>query len=199
MVLIFKMSPRMASKQNRLLLSPLILLLTACVFVRAPTMEELALLDDPPAEIKHKQNLLAPLALQWLNETEAALQSKRRSLTEEEATMARTVGVRHPGRVRVVILAQFPLPGDEILRAEATKYGLGSSAEGGRTMGYVIMLKEKYAQQRWILAHELVHVAQQERMGREAFLRRYIAEQELMGYRRAPLELEANKLALEFM
>jgi hypothetical protein len=36
-------------------------------------------------------------------------------------------------------------------------------------------------------------------MGREAFLRRYIAEQELMGYRRAPLELEANKLALEFM
>jgi hypothetical protein len=36
-------------------------------------------------------------------------------------------------------------------------------------------------------------------MGRETFVRRFIAEHELMGYRRAPLELEANKLALEFM
>jgi hypothetical protein len=79
------------------------------------------------------------------------------------------------------------------------KFGFGNNAEGARTMGYVIMLKEKYAREHWILAHELVHVAQQERMGRDAFIRRLIAELELMGYRRAPLELEANKLAMEFM
>lgn len=61
------------------------------------------------------------------------------------------------------------------------------------------MLKEKHAQERWLLAHELTHVAQQERMGRQAFVRWFIAERELMDYRRAPLELEANRLALEFM
>ncbi len=192
-------NPHMAPRQKWLVLLPLVILLTACMFVRAPTIEELALLDDPPREVKDKQKLLTPLALQWINETEAKLLGKGRPLTEQETSMARTIGVKYPDRVRVVILVQFPLPSDETLRAEATRYGLGSSAEGGRTMGYVIMLKEKYAQKRWILAHELAHVVQQERMGREAFIRRYIAEQELMGYRRAPLELDANRLALEFM
>jgi hypothetical protein len=159
----------------------------------------LALLEDPPVEVKRIQNLLTPLALQWLNETEAELLNKGRPLTGAETAMARTVGVKYPDRVRVVVLAEFPLPSGETLRTEAMRYGLGSAAEGGRTMGYVIMLKEKLAQKRWILAHELAHVAQQERMGREAFIRRFIAERELMGYRRAPLELEANKLAPEFM
>jgi hypothetical protein len=55
------------------------------------------------------------------------------------------------------------------------------------------------AKKRWILAHELTHVAQLEELGREPFLRRLIAEYELMGYRRAPLELDANKRALDYM
>ena len=113
--------------------------------------------------------------------------------------MARAVGVNNPHQVRVVVLAQFPLPQNKTLRAKAITYGVGSTEEGGRTIGYVIMLKEKFAQEKWILAHELTHVAQQEQMGREAFIRRLIAERELMGYRRAPLELDANKRALEFM
>ncbi|WP_455200989.1 hypothetical protein [Kaarinaea lacus] len=44
-----------------------------------------------------------------------------------------------------------------------------------------------------------MHVAQPEQMGREKFVRRFIVEYELMGYRRVPLELAANKLALDFM
>ena len=177
----------------------LILLLTACSIVRAPTQEELALLDNPPIEIRAKQDRLTPLALEWINETETNLIKSGQPLTEADVAMARAVGVQQPERVRVVILAEFPAPENEYLLTEASKYGLGSEAEGGRTMGYVIMLKKKYANERWILAHELVHVAQQEQMGREAFIRRFIAERELMGYGRAPLELEANKLALDFM
>lgn len=177
----------------------LLVLLPACVFVRAPTAEELSLLDNPPSEVKRLQNLLTPLALQWFDDTEADLLSKGRPLSDTETTMARAVGVQNPERVRVIVLAEFPLPSNETLRTETVRYGLGSSAEGGRTMGYVIMLKERFAKKRWILAHELTHVAQQERMGREAFVRRFIAEQELLGYRRAPLEIEANKFAREFM
>jgi hypothetical protein len=183
-------------------ISALLLLLamqSACMFVAAPTAEELALLENPPHEVKRQQDRLTPLALRWINETEVELSQQGRSLTNEEITIAQAVGVKAPERVRLIILESFPLPDNETLRADAMRYGLGSSSEGGRTMGYLIMLKEKYAQQHWILAHELTHVAQQEQMGREAFLRRYIAEQELMGYRRAPLELEANRRALEFM
>lgn len=177
----------------------LILLLTACSIVRAPTQEELALLDNPPIEIRAKQDRLTPLALEWINETETNLLITGQPLSEADVAMARAVGVQQPERVRVSILEEFPAPENDDLLTEASKYGLGSEAEGGRTMGYVIMLKKKYANERWILAHELVHVAQQEQTGREAFIRRFIAERELMGYRRAPLELEANKLALDFM
>lgn len=177
----------------------LILLLTACSIVRAPTQEELALLDNPPIEIRAKQDRLTPLALEWINETETNLLITGQPLSEADVAMARAVGVQQPERVRVSILEEFPAPENDDLLTEASKYGLGSEAEGGRTMGYVIMLKKNYANERWLLAHELVHVAQQEQMGREAFVRRFIAERELMGYRRAPLELEANKLALDFM
>lgn len=175
------------------------LVLSACVFVRAPNSEEMALLDNPPSEVRDKQNLITPLALQWISETERYLLSKGRALSETETSMARAVGIKHPDRVRVVILVDFPSPANETLRIQAEKYGLGNEAEGGRTMGYAIMLKEKYAQERWIIAHELVHVAQQEKMGRDKFVRRFIVEYELMGHRRAPLELEANKIALDFM
>lgn len=193
----------MIKSQRKVLIRALVLTVpfinAACSFVRAPSPEELAMLDNPPAKVRAKQDRLTPLALQWLNETESELLIKGKALSEDDITMARTVGVQHPDNVRVVILEQFPMPSNDLLRVEASKYGFGSEAEGGRTMGYVIMLKQKYANERWILAHELTHVAQQERMGREAFIRRLIAEHELMGYRRAPLELEANKLALEFM
>ena len=162
-------------------------------------MEELALLKNPPDEVRRIQEQYTPLAMQWFADVEENYINKGRLLSEGEITMAHAIGVNSPHQVRVVVLAQFPLPQNETLRAKAITYGVGSSAEGGRTIGYVIMLKEKYAQERWILAHELTHVAQQEQMGREAFISRLIAERELMGYRRAPLELDANKRALEFM
>lgn len=50
--------------------------------------------------------------------------------------------------------SSFPMPENDALRMEAIRLGFGSSAEGGRAMGYVIMLKPRYAQERWILAHE---------------------------------------------
>ena len=55
------------------------------------------------------------------------------------------------------------------------------------------MLKPRYKNDATILAHEFVHVAQHDRLGREAFLRRYLVELVMMGYARAPLELEASE------
>jgi hypothetical protein len=53
------------------------------------------------------------------------------------------------------------------------------------------MLKPRVAQDKTVLAHELVHVGQHDRLGRAAFLRRYLVEMEVLGYARSPLELEA--------
>jgi hypothetical protein len=83
------------------------------------------------------------------------------------------------------------MPDDAELRTEAEGYGLGSPLEGGRTHGKVILIKPHLAENQTVLRHEFVHVAQQDRMGRDAFLRRYLVEMEILGYARSPLELEA--------
>jgi hypothetical protein len=47
------------------------------------------------------------------------------------------------------------------------------------------------------LAHEFVHVAQYERLGREGFLQEYIQQIATHGYLNAPFELEAEAKAIK--
>lgn len=167
------------------------LIVTGCLFVRAPSPEELHALDQPPAAIVAKVENLLPRAMEWFAEVETDLLPQGRPLSEGEMAFARQLGVLQPERVRVVVLASFPMPEDQVLRAEAERYGLGSTSEGARAIGYVIMLKPRFAKSSTVIAHELVHVSQHDRLGRAGFLRRYITEMEIMGYSRSPLELEA--------
>ena len=166
-------------------------LISGCAFVRKPSKEELLLMDNPPVQIKEKINLLLPKAISWYAAEENKLLSKGRSLTDKEKTFARRVGVKRVNNIRIVIEQNFPMPTDEILLQKARKYGFGSSYEGGRTMGYAILLKPQYKSDSKVIFHELIHVSQIERLGREKFIKRYITEMEIVGYSRSPLELEA--------
>lgn len=83
------------------------------------------------------------------------------------------------------------MPSDPTLRAEAEKLGIGRRQEDGRTMGNVIMLKLARAEDRTLFTHELVHIRQQERLGRTEFLRRALLELATVGYWSSPLEREA--------
>jgi hypothetical protein len=47
------------------------------------------------------------------------------------------------------------------------------------------------------MAHEFVHVAQYERLGREGFLQEYIQQIAAYGYRLPPFELEVEAEALK--
>jgi len=165
--------------------------LAGCMIVRNPTPQELYALDNPPFQVQSKVAHLLPKAEAWYSEIEVQFALFGRSLTAEEARTAVELGVAEPEKVRVVVLDEFPMPKDEQLLAEAKKHGLGSWGEGGRSNGHVILLKPRVAHSLAVLRHELVHLAQQDRMGRTAFLRRYLIELEMMGYARSPLELEA--------
>ena len=124
--------------------------------------------------------------------------TKGRTLSEEETVIARRIGVIHPERIRVIILEDFPVPADKTLYTQTKEYGLGSPAESARIMGNIVMLKSRVRDTRWLLAHQLSYIAQQEKMGRREFIRRFIAEREIMGNKRAPMELNANKVAIDF-
>jgi hypothetical protein len=165
--------------------------LVGCMTVPKPSTEELAALDHPPRNIEEKIDRVFPSAIDWFNKTEAELHRLGRALTEIEQARARELGVKHPEDVRIVVLKKFPMPSDPELKNQAERYGLGSFFEAGRTMGHVIMLKPGVAENRPVLVHELVHVSQFDHMGRDVYLRRYIVEMEMLGYARAPMELEA--------
>lgn len=166
-------------------------ILAGCMTVAKPTVEELAALDKPSKELQEKVDRFFPAALSWFSETEAALHPLGRTLTDRERAKATELGVRRPEDVRILVLKKFPVPSDPELKKEAQHFGLGSFFEGGRTMGHVIMLKPRLAENWPVIVHELVHVSQFDKVGREAFLRRYITEYEMLGYARAPMELEA--------
>ena len=165
--------------------------LVGCVIVPALTAQELRALDSPPADINAKVERFLPGVLAWYEAVESELLPKGRALSGRELEVARKLGVSNPEKVRVVVLDVFPLPSDPDLLIEAKRYGLGSRSEGGRTNGNVILLKSWIAENQSVLTHELVHVSQIDRLGRKAFLRRYLIEIEMLGYARSPLELEA--------
>lgn len=165
--------------------------LGGCAILTKPTAEELQTLDSPPAVINAKIERLLPDVVAWYQALEVELLPQGRVLSARELEVARRLGVSNPEKVRVAVLEVFPLPSDPELLVEAKRYGFGSRFEAGRTDGYVITLKPWVAENQTVLAHELVHVSQYERMGRKAFLRRYLLEMEILGYARSPLELEA--------
>ena len=165
--------------------------IAGCAFVPNLTVEELRALDSPPDPVRDRVDRLLPRALAWYSAVETELLLKGRPLTDQEKSVAQSLGVGDPSKVRVIILDRFPMPTDPELLAEAERHGMGSRFEGGRTIGYAIMLKPWIAQDSTVLNHELVHVAQHDRMGRSGFVRRYLIELSLVGYARSPLELEA--------
>lgn len=175
------------------------LAISGCMIVPRPTDQELLALDAPPPTVLAKLEHFFPRVLSWYEQVEIELLPKGRPLSSREAEFAIRVGVKEPSRVRIVVLDDFPLPSDPELRKEAERIGMGSKTEGGRTNGYVIMLKAWTAENNSVVSHELVHIGQQDRLGRESFLRRYLIEVEMMGYARSPLELDAYAKQSRFL
>ena len=66
----------------------------------------------------------------------------------------------------------------------------------GMCMRYGLYINETYANDKSLLAHELVHTQQYERLGGLlSFLYLYFKETLILGYSNAPLELEADGIA----
>lgn len=62
---------------------------------------------------------------------------------------------------------------------------------GGFTAGYGIIVKPRYAGERWLLTHEFVHVVQGEEMGIDGLVERYLIEFLTLPGNLIPIEREA--------
>ena len=148
-------------------------------------------LMDRPALLARFDQLL-PLAAKWAARLERRILREGVPLLAEEMADARAVGVQAPERVRLLSLARLPKPTDPILTAAAAAIQFLTPATRGLALQHGIFIRSDCWRDRHLIAHELVHTAQYERMGGiEPFLRQYLLECASIGYPAAPMEQEA--------
>jgi hypothetical protein len=92
---------------------------------------------------------------------------------------------------------RIPLPEHPRVKQLARQVGLLNADTGGLTVGYGVIVRLDCAKNLRLLAHESVHVAQYERLGRERFLQEYIQQIAAHGYLNAPFEQEAEAKAIK--
>ena len=106
---------------------------------------------------------------------------------------ATLMGVADPDAVRIVIVDKIPQPeAYPVLMEAARTLKFLDESTAGLTLGSAILINRDYAGHRRLIAHELVHVGQYERLGSiQGFLTAYLAEVASSGYLNAPMEQEA--------
>lgn len=145
-----------------------------------------------PSEIFLQKMISHAIAL------ETRILESGRPLTDSERLLARQAGVRHIDRVRILVLDAVPSPEDGDLRRYLSKLGILRliSMAKGTAKGYGIIVTPSGAHDRSVIAHELVHVGQYERLGGiAALMRDHLPDLVANGYRRSELEDEAYRRA----
>ena len=139
---------------------------------------------------------LLPLAAQWATEQERRVLCEGVPLSKEELADARAIGVRNPERVRLLRVRSIPVPAHPMLRAAASSINFITSAPSGLALDYGIFVRADHWRDRELIAHELAHTAQYQRLGGILpFLQTYLGQCAAVGYEQAPLELEATAAA----
>ena len=140
--------------------------------------------------------MLLPLATKWAAEQEKRILRDGVQLSEQEIADARAAGVRDPEQVRLLQIKAIPSPRHPLLKIAQTAINLLTAAPRGLTLQHGIFIRSDCWRNRALIAHELVHTAQYERLGGIApFLRKYLFECATTGYRKSPMEQEAISVA----
>ncbi len=141
-------------------------------------------------------DFLLPLAASWVQRQERRMLRIGVPLSDQEMADARAIGVAQPDRVRLLQLDRVPFPKDPMLKAAASAIQFLTPTTCGLALRYGIFIRSDCWRDRALIAHELVHVMQYERLGGILpFLRDYLFQCMTVGYANAPLEQEAVDIA----
>jgi hypothetical protein len=135
---------------------------------------------------------LLPLAAEWAMAQQQRVLCEGVPLSPDELADAKAIGVRNPERVRLLRVDVIPVPAHSMLKAAAASIHFLTAAPRGLALDTGIFIRTDYWRDRELIAHELVHTAQFQRLGGILpFLQTYIFQCSTVGYPNAPLELEA--------
>jgi len=148
---------------------------------------------------QEKFERFASLAYQWAKTQEAFVLKHGSPLAPRQMADARRAGVQDPARVRVLVVDRIPLPDDGELAEAARRAQIITDASRGVAIGHGIIIRADSWQNRELLLHQLVHVAQCERSGGlESFVREYLCDRRTCAdFSVGSLEEEARGLARE--
>jgi hypothetical protein len=140
---------------------------------------------------------LALLACQWAKRQEATILEHGVPLTADQIADARRAGVRHPGRIRLLVVGRIPLPEDKELADAARRAQIITDASHGVTFGYGVIIRADNWRNRELLVHQFAHVAQCERSGNlETFVSEYLLDRRSSrDFSLGTLEEEARTMA----
>jgi len=148
---------------------------------------------------QEKFDRLVPLASQWAKDQETYILKHGTPLSPRQLADARRAGVQDCARVRVLVVNRIPLPEDEELAEAARRAQIITDASPGIAVGHGIVIRADNWQNRELLLHQLVHVAQCERSGGlESFVIAYLSNRRTSpDFSVGSLEDEARGLARE--
>ena len=133
-----------------------------------------------------------PLAAQWASDQKQRVLCEGVPLSKAQMADAKSIGIKNPDRVRLLRVEAIPVPAHPKLKAAAASLNFLTAAPSGLALEYGIFVRSDCWRDRALIAHELVHTAQYERLGGIVpFLQTYISQCATVGYANAPLELEA--------
>ena len=150
---------------------------------------------DRQAAFEHLEELL-PLAAEWAMEQQQRVLCEGVPLSKKEMADAKAIGVRHPERIRLLRVDSIPVPLHPMLKAAAASFNFVTAAPSGLALENGIFVRTDHWRDRELIAHELAHTAQYQRLGGVLpFLQTYIVQCATVGYQEAPLEREATAIA----
>jgi hypothetical protein len=146
-----------------------------------------------PIDLAAALPALLPRAIAWAEARSRSAQAEGVPLDGAGQSLARSVGVRNPEKIRVIVVDEMPLPNELELRAAALLAGLLAPDTLGLTLGYAVFIRRGHQTRMRLLSHEFRHVYQYESAGTIAsFLSVYLQEIVAYGYVSAPSELDAR-------
>ena len=135
----------------------------------------------------------------WIRRQESLILRDGRALSEWETNWALQVGVSCPEEVRVLPVPRVPVPGANFLKLLAGMSRIAVDSPTGMAVNRGIYLEASHATNPSLLVHELVHVAQFEKLGSiGAFLKEYLTQCIEDGYWDCEMEEEARAAAAPF-
>jgi hypothetical protein len=148
---------------------------------------------------QEKFERLLPLACQWAKSQEAFVLKHGLPLAARQIADAQRAGVQDPAKVRVLVVDRVPLPDNEELADAARRAQIITDASRGVAIGHGIIIRADSWQNRELMLHQLVHVAQCERSGGlESFVEEYLSDRRTCrDFSVGSLEDEARGLAKE--